>query len=203
MTDCQRFDRRMQERLDAREAIDDDVMLREHAASCAACRQRREAWLRIERGLLPASGASEVGHGAASGWRPSRGDRSLLGRMTIVAAAAALLMMVAVRRFDAAGPESSSVVVVASGDRATGGRVPKGMMVADVSAPWIGEFSKQAWFDRTMPAVRSVRDGVAPLGRSFLQAVAILSHGGGPSRDASFDRGSGTGSAPVGGRQTS
>lgn len=204
MTECERFDRRMQDRLDAREAIDDDVTLREHAESCAACRQRRDAWLRIERGLFPAADVGEVGFGADPGGRPNRSDRSRVGRVTTVAVtAAAVLMAVVVRQIDADRRESSPVVVAADGDRGTVGEAPDGMPIADVSAPWIGDFSKQAWYDRTMPAVRSVRDGVAPLGRSFLQAVAILSHGGGPNRDASFDQGGGTSSTRFGGTQAS
>jgi hypothetical protein len=44
---------------------------------------------------------------------------------------------------------------------------------------WWQRVGGQEWVDRTVPAMRSVRDGVAPLGRSFIQAVTILAGGGG------------------------
>ena len=44
-------------------------------------------------------------------------------------------------------------------------------------AAWWGRLQNRDWIDRTMPAVQSVRDGVAPLGRSFVRAVTILTSG--------------------------
>lgn len=208
MTDCERFDRRMQDRLDAREAIEEDPVLREHVASCAACRERRDAWLRVERGLFPASDTGEFGLGPEHAeervaW-PNRGDLPRGGRMTIVAVtAAAVLLVVALRPFDA-DPAGSSPMAVATGEDlptvvGAAGETP----VANGSAAWIDDFPGYGWLDRTMPAVLSMRDGVAPLGRSFLQAVTILSHGGGPNRDARFDHGGGAGLGQGRGTRTS
>jgi hypothetical protein len=43
-----------------------------------------------------------------------------------------------------------------------------------VDRDWI----QQNWVNRTMPTVRSMQEGVAPLGRTLMRAVTILTLGG-------------------------
>ena len=45
-------------------------------------------------------------------------------------------------------------------------------------ASWWRSVQDRDWVGQTMPAVRSVREGVAPLGRSLMRAVTILAIGG-------------------------
>ena len=42
---------------------------------------------------------------------------------------------------------------------------------------WWASVRERDWMAETMPAVRSVQQGVAPLGRSLLQAVTVLTVG--------------------------
>ncbi len=59
---------------------------------------------------------------------------------------------------------------------------PKKIIVAETDSllaqadpsGWWSQVRQRDWVGETMPAVRSVREGVAPLGRSLLQAVTIL-----------------------------
>jgi hypothetical protein len=46
-------------------------------------------------------------------------------------------------------------------------------------ALWWQSVQNRDWVGQTMPAVQSVRDGVAPIGRSLMRAVTILTTGGG------------------------
>jgi hypothetical protein len=45
-------------------------------------------------------------------------------------------------------------------------------------ALWWRSVQDRDWVGQTMPAVQSVKDGVAPIGRSLIRAVTILTMGG-------------------------
>lgn len=52
------------------------------------------------------------------------------------------------------------------------------MTVEASAANWWQDVQTRDWVGQTMPAVKSMRDGVAPLGRSLMRAVTILAIGG-------------------------
>jgi hypothetical protein len=45
-------------------------------------------------------------------------------------------------------------------------------------AGWWRSVQDRDWVSQTMPAVQSVKQGVAPIGRSLMRAVTILTTGG-------------------------
>ena len=51
------------------------------------------------------------------------------------------------------------------------------MMRTDPAA-WFQDVQQRDWLGQTMPTVESFRDGVAPIGRSLLRAVTILTTSG-------------------------
>ena len=190
---CQQFDRRMQRELDRRGSPAAIPLLRRHAETCEPCRRRLALWAEIETVLsAPSAKRDSVAAVGPAGLTAlvddaSRGDRPrshAAGGWAVAMAIAGVLL--AAVWFRAVTPEAKlaespradeTTVDMATPDRAdlafTAG-VP--VWAGD---RWVRDLADAQWIDQTMPAVRSVRDGVAPLGRSFLQVFSILSQGGG------------------------
>ncbi len=189
--DCQTFSQRLHHRLDRRESLGGDPDMQRHAEGCSACRDQLRTWLRIEEALPaqcevdgparmdPARKDMERPHAAPSPLRRP----GLAGRSSSWAAglAAALLIGVLLRGDSDVPPPGDVRVVVdsAGGDPVAAESIDRRFTAGADPSPWIRDLTERKWIDETMPAMRSVRDGVAPLGRSLLQAVTILSHGGG------------------------
>jgi len=184
---CQQFTDALNECLDRRVSPGCDRRLQRHAEHCGVCRDQLETWGRIETALAPRNpspavlAADRCQRGGRGSWPDARGRRR--GRefhITFAAASLAAVLVITLAWPDgapraeppAAGPRSLAAAS-AGADR------PLRAGPALVAEQWWQRLGGQEWVDRTVPAMRSVRDGVAPLGRSFIQAVAILAGGGG------------------------
>lgn len=190
---CQQFDRRMQREIDRRGSPAANRLLRRHAENCEPCRRRLALWAEIETVLSEPSPKVAPVAKAGPVSLPSlvdgvsRGNRSrpdvVSGRAVAMAIAAVLL---AAAWFRTDTPETK-LAESPRADEVTSEISPpvRSDLVFTAGAPvwagdhWVRDLADARWIDQTMPAVRSVRDGVAPLGRSFLQVFSILSQGGG------------------------
>ena len=171
---CRGFQERMQVRLDERLSLHDDPILVEHASQCRACANDLEAWKSIE--LAVAVPANECSLPAKA---HSPDHLTLVNVYPILAIAACALLLVGFSGWD----NSQQRVAVASVDQVEA--APVDMDKALEAAEWFNSMTKREWLTETMPAVRSMQEGVAPLGRSFVQLVTILTLG-----DSTFDNAS-------------
>lgn len=151
---CDEFDDRLQQALDDRASPRSDPDLSRHADRCAACRHQLQAWERIAA-VIPVHP------------RVSRRRSRLVATL-----AAGILIAVVVRGFTSTEPANGT------GDLEI--ETPTDLAAAQVDpSGWWRQVQDRDWVAQTMPAVRSVREGVAPLGRSLLQAVTLLTTGSG------------------------
>lgn len=191
--DCREFDQRMQSAIDDRRDLASLQDLNEHANECWECDHSLKTWLDVQR-LYPSQGADDSNTTcflAKQETIASLPSDSLLDRRTnyrlattLVGTAAifALIIFLFPRN-----PETQSAAQLIS---------HPGQLVEQTTQPNQAELSfndqssleagqiwqmvqDQDWVGHTMPAVESVRNGVAPIGRSLLQAVAILTNSGG------------------------
>lgn len=180
--DCAEFCQRLQERLDRRVAATDDAELCRHASDCSACQERLAAWTRIASVLPIASPPKFVGAAMFADHDTSPTREEALGRqrniwLGFVASGLAAALAVAVcwpNPHPAAGVGENSLATA----RPTQQTLAPQLEPLDPSILW-RSVQNRAWIDQTMPAVRSVQQGVAPLGRSLLQAMTILTGGAG------------------------
>ena len=180
---CEHFHQRMHLRLDDRLSLDSDPELIRHAEVCTDCGSQLHAWRSIESVLGPAligpalTGRSMIGPsmiGPAVNYgtsQPAKVDR----RKVYSALAVAGLLFLAVgfvgsKLFDIADQ-------VALSDSTTAPAAPIDIQASLDAAEWWATIRDRDWLAQTMPAVRSVQKGVAPLGRSLIQAVTILTVG--------------------------
>ncbi|MEM9586780.1 MAG: hypothetical protein AAGA03_05830 [Planctomycetota bacterium] len=200
---CEQFASRMNRLLDQRVSLEGDDRLDRHAAICGDCRGRLESWIAIARlldapevvgdpevsVLSPPSIASRAGQA-----EPTR----LSGVRPLLAAAAAVLLAVggwyAGRPIEVAAIATGPAKSEASPSNSA---VPTGAATSEITTSelavsglaygeglagdrWWARLSEASWLDQTMPTVRRVGEGVAPLGRSLLQAVSILTTASSP-----------------------
>jgi len=143
--------------MDHRLPIDTDPALGRHAARCPRCQLDYSVGLQIQA------------HDVALPAEPSKNRR----RRVVVASVAALLGFFVIGFWPPGGPDTTprpAPEAIASADRPGG--PTDGPTPSDLLA-WT-EIDPSDWVGRTMPAVRSVRRSVAPVGRSFLKAVVLL-----------------------------
>ncbi len=186
---CEDFDRSMQQSLDDRLRPSSDARLLRHADRCQRCRCQLEAWQRIVE-VLPSAdrtmaSAVSIAPENSTGRVVSQdvtlpGSRNS-GRLSWVAMSAAAVVLLAFMTpwsFEQPEHSRSSPTTEFSGAGVESGEV---LLADDKVDPvgWWRVVQDRDWVAQTMPAVRSVRDGVAPLGRSLLRAVTILTVGGG------------------------
>ena len=165
---CDQFARRMHDCLDHRVSLDRDLDLSQHADQCESCRAQLDAWRQIAT-IMP-GGAHRRRHPTAH--MPSA--RAWLTTAAGLAAAVCLALLIVARGDrDADAPIVTDAAVTQEHPavlaQATGEMDP---------ARWWRSVQDRDWVGQTMPAVRSVREGVAPLGRSLMRAVTILTIGG-------------------------
>ncbi len=165
---CSDFERRMQHLIDNHRPLSDDHSLQAHAQRCDACYGRMQLWQQIESVL------DETPKGSGGRASPPRQQHHLAAWSLIAAVAAVLLVAFLVSQ-----PDDQLAAVKTS--RALEQVNDVDSLAAVDPALWWRNVQDQDWLGRTMPAVQSVRDGVAPLGRSLLQAVAILTTSRGES----------------------
>ena len=167
--DCNEFVQRMHQRLDNRWSLEADDELRRHAQRCEHCRSQLDAWHRVSSVMPPEQRVERSD--------PSGNDYSH-SLLAVVGLAAAILWMVSVIPYvenpinprvnsDAIRSMDHDPTVLAQ--TATGQLDP---------AHWWRSVQNRDWVGQTMPAVRSVQEGVAPIGRSLRRAVTIITIGG-------------------------
>lgn len=178
---CDQFQQRMDWLLDQRQDVNGDAVLSRHAETCSACRERLLMWSRIDEFVSPDP--------------VTRSDHVLklpLMRSALATAAAILL-------FATLNPSSpieqtntnsiASVIDMPPKSISKQNWVPPaevtknpaplasaatGQQFTWQSPQWWMAMSDDQWVNHTMPAVTSVRLGIAPIGRSMKQALSIL-----------------------------
>ena len=173
---CSDFDRRMHQRLDNRWPLETDDELCQHAEECDHCRGLMETWSAVAQ-VLPAEPKLE-----RAIRRGKEDSRSLLA---IVAVAAAILWMVSMAPHvdDSVSPRTVAVVEPTKPTPPAALTANPALAQTDADQVdltlWWQNMQNKDWVGQTMPAVRSVQEGVAPIGRSLRRAVTILTTGGG------------------------
>jgi hypothetical protein len=164
---CHQFAARLQQTLDDRRRPEADLQLRDHTTHCSDCRRQLQAWQQIS-GVISR--------------QPESGRR----RSPVACGLAAAILLAVVLRLSVGGLDGDSSLSSASLSVSPPSAAEPvvdttaSLIVADTDATnWWRQVHGRDWFGETMPVVRSVREGVAPLGRSLLQAVTILTIGGG------------------------
>lgn len=158
---CQEFRDRLNKQLDARKPVTTDGPLARHAVNCGTCRLDFSIGVQIQSGdqMLKPCG---------------RDRRRVAGFMVGIAAVIGLVCgygWYAASPDSSVGPSTSSSELAMNQPAVTDGQMPP----LD-SVTW-SEIHPRTWVGRTMPAVRSVQQSVAPVGRSFLKAVVLLTSG--------------------------
>lgn len=185
---CHDFQERLNDCLDRRVSPRSDGPLKDHAGRCPECGARLDAWRNVESLLKAAPAGTDLA--------PSASSYRHVTRVLVSMAAVVLLMFVVtsdrsplsrldldpsnrVSRWDSLAERSSRSGSARSHFRADDRQHEvswwKGIQGSDwVDRDWI----QQNWVNRTMPTVRSMQEGVAPLGRTLMRAVTILTLGG-------------------------
>ena len=165
---CEEFSQAMQIRLDDRLPIDGDRELRAHLNNCESCRIQADAWNRIALVVDPSLRES-LRHRRAA-------NRAGLIAATMALAAGVIFAVYLAPQFDRSSGNAlaeltsqETTLDIAGSDSAQS---------ADVDPTvWWESVRDKDWIAQAMPAVESVREGVAPLGRSLMCAVTLLTTG--------------------------
>lgn len=165
---CAHFQQRMHLRLDRRLNLGNDSELVRHANRCANCGKQLETWQSIESVIGPAVVGTAVSPAASR-------TAGVAGRSPYPALAVAALLLFACGFAGAKLIEVADQVAVSESTNASSG--PTDIQVSLDAIEWWATVRDRDWLAQTMPAVRSVQQGVAPLGRSLIQAVTILTVG--------------------------
>ncbi|TWU01083.1 anti-sigma factor [Stieleria varia] len=187
---CSCFEQRLQSLLDQRVDPQSDTHLLAHAQFCPSCSNALMTWSRVQSLYTKPDVTTECDTPVISPRR--RSESRVVATLTAVAAAIALLI-IAVR--PSTTPQQTAAVVTSRPQSSETNTVPPptaatSTIVSSIdsqhgpSTPdadqallarqWIESMQGRDWMAETMPAVQSVGQGVAPLGRSLMQAVTIL-----------------------------
>jgi len=174
---CDEFGQRLHQCLDDRVPIDSDIELRRHAKRCESCRAQMHAWCQIAT-IIPGR-ATDL---CAADLRPSSASKRSIGLVPALAGLAAA-MLIAVTSFWHASDLGTAIVDSDAADVDSAGMDDHEVVLAQVTgeldpAGWWRSVQDRDWVSQTMPAVQSVKQGVAPIGRSLMRAVTILTTGG-------------------------
>lgn len=167
---CDRFDQRMNVLLDEYQSIADDPALQSHVLDCDLCRQKMRIWQQIDSiGTL----------------QPTEFSNRGLSWSRASAVAAAILVAVLIS-WSYRGGDMVTARVESPASASQQGAAPTLRDDAAEFQPqenrldpsqWWESVEPQQWIAQTMPTVRTVQESVAPLSRSFKQAVEILTFG--------------------------
>ena len=169
---CDQFVSRMDERLDQRLPLEGDHDLARHAHVCSDCRQKLETWAELVAVLHSPSEDPESSESLnrEPAVRPGHRIVALAGSMAAVAATVLAVVMT----LDRSGTDLEH----RPGDAVGQSEAIDESAMAQVNgvdpSQWWQRVQSREWVDRTMPAVRSVQEGVAPIGRSLMRALTIL-----------------------------
>ncbi len=155
---CDEFSELLQEEIDNRHPIEQCTRLVEHCHRCKNCHQQFDTWRLIESAItLP----SQQKH------RRSRPVASF----TLATSA---LLLISIGMFKRSNEHSPEVHHIASASQALRPPALDARERKDDPIVWIQGVHERYWVEQTMPTVSSFRAGVAPMGRSLLKAVTIL-----------------------------
>jgi hypothetical protein len=192
---CHEFQNRLDRILDERGDFSHDARLLDHSRECDSCRQSLELWQGIDFALQTPR-ASTQRFAERDPVKVTIAVGALAAAMLLIASAGTAWLSTPwntpgapvsplVERFPqetGSPPEQSSQRIVANSALAPetivavfdGVRRPLAVKSdAEAEAFW-GTLQSDQWMVHTMPAVNSVREGVAPIGRSVRRALAIL-----------------------------
>lgn len=165
---CDDFGQRMHQQLDHRLPLESDDSLWHHAENCDSCRAQMEAWQRIAPLVgreVAAAPALESG---------ARGTKMLIAATVVVGLAAGFL--IAFTGFPTPD-EAAQPTMVETPTSPSSSLLAQTVPELD-PAGWWRSVQDRDWVGQTMPTVQSVKEGVAPLGRTLMRAVTILTIGG-------------------------
>lgn len=170
---CDGFDQRMNELLDKRQAIDEDSELQNHILGCEECYQKALIWQQLDGVLAGKHAVKPVSDPVSTPW-------------TRVAVLAAGLLLTIVLTWNYQDRESTGSRVAELTEPSVSIPVdpPLRNLNSESTTPreldpnrWWKSVEPGEWISQTMPTVRTVRDSVRPLSRSFRQAVDLLTFG--------------------------
>jgi len=159
---CDDFLERLQHRLDHRQPIDQDQPLQHHATHCDLCRGQLFAWQQISQ-IMPTAMAEPIENRAP-----------LLRRLALSATMIAAAVMFAFFVITSDSERSAVGSVSVRFDRIETAETLVARDSTVDASQWIRSVRERQWIDETMPTVYSFREGVAPIGRSLIRAVTIL-----------------------------
>ncbi|TWT83940.1 hypothetical protein CA13_54140 [Planctomycetes bacterium CA13] len=190
---CDDFVQRLHERIDERLSLEEDIPLQHHAAHCDVCGGQLFAWQQISR-VLPT--CEPV---------PKKSAARFVTRLAVSVAmiAASVFFAFVVMTSDPNSESSSPSLAMLSGSKPLLASSPMTIAAPDATAfvsketteqlteqltesppsriaasEWVDVVRKRDWVRQSMPTVQSFGRGVAPLGRSLLRAVTILTTSG-------------------------
>ena len=199
---CDDFAQRMHERLDRRWTLDDDDQLSMHARQCESCRAQMDAWRQIAS-IMPSAvevpvndlradeeyadeeyadeeyADEEYADEEYADEEYASDVRRAHWRKTIpvLAGLAAVMLFAMIAARDRS--ETNQTLVAQATD--PGPRKTELAPAKDDDmdpALWWRSVQDRDWVGQTMPMVKSVQEGVAPIGRSLMRAVTMLTIGG-------------------------
>ncbi|QDT08553.1 anti-sigma factor family protein [Planctomycetes bacterium K23_9] len=197
---CDDFNEWLHTRLDQHCEPIESTQIRDHTKHCAACRGQLEAWQQISS-VLPTNRL----HDAVSIVPAPRKNVSAAAMIVLACSASVIGIFFGVSWTTQPGtpvalaehaspniarpsvqpPASLTESAFATDDQPAAPYsvvTPDSVVTIDPGSWWV-RVNERDWIDSTMPnvmpTVNSMRDGVAPLGRSFAQAVALLTRMGG------------------------
>lgn len=174
---CDDFSQRMHERLDRRRTLDSDDELWAHGRQCESCRAQMDAWRQIAS-IMP-SAVELPTHDAPKGDVLTSGVRRnhSLGKTLSALAGLAAALLIAV--FVSWDDSHTNPTVVADAAAVDQGETVLAQASDEIDpALWWRSVQDRDWVGQTMPMVKSVQEGVAPIGRSLMRAVTMLTIGG-------------------------
>ena len=167
---CNEFQQQFQRWIDQRQTVPDQS-IQEHAGQCEACRRQLRLWQAIQPSLTQHDDSTNlVSHPTA---------RKSMRSNAIVALAVTACLVIAIVKPRTSGPfvDSQSLTSI----RPPLAEMPSAEVNLSVVSDsqlrpgdWWDDIRDRDWVSRTMPTVRIVRDGVAPLGRSIQRAATLL-----------------------------
>ncbi len=186
---CEQFERALHDRLDRQQSVDDCEELFSHATRCARCQMILSTWCHIDAslsqpasvgGATPSSRATFTPHATWSdSASDSRGSSTRGGWMAIAAILVASLTGMTLYSDPFGVSQTGETVAQFRANQSSSPPLIDGLVSNVDAVAWWQEMQDRDWVAQTMPTVRSVREGVAPLGRSLRRAVTILTTGAG------------------------
>ena len=197
---CDQFQQRLDWLLDQRQDVRQDGSLCRHSEKCDVCRERLEIWDQIDVFVSPDPVAVPRLEESPPVSRQTKSRVKMRLMQSALAVGAAILLFVSLNplpqnplpqnRLGPVGrpesqkvsstveipPESEELSRIESESPDQNPPVtmePAGQLVWQ-SSRWWTAMSDDQWVSQTLPAVTSVRLGVAPIGRSMKRALSIL-----------------------------